>query len=195
MRTSFEIILKEVTRFLNENLPEHLSYHNTAHTLYVLDRAIHIAKKENVNGHDLQLIKIAALYHDIGFTVSHIEHEKEGCKIARKQLKKHQFSLEDIDIICGMIMATKIPQQPKTLLEQIIADADLEYLATAHFNIVANKLYDELKYYNPKLTIAEWNTIQLEFMKSHKYHTRFCRQYKTFRKQNNIKRLEKRSLN
>ena len=191
MPVSFNTILKDVTSLLNKELPKYLSYHNTAHTLYVLDRAIHIAKKENVASKDLKLIKLAALYHDIGFINTNIDHEKEGCKIAKKQLLDYGYSKDDIAIICGMIMATKIPQDPKNLLEEIIADADLEYLATSNYQQIAHNLFLELQQYNPRLTTQKWKTIQLKFIDNHHYHTTYCKHYKTFRKQNNVKQLKK----
>lgn len=190
MKTSFETVLKEVTSFLNENLPKYLTYHNTVHTLYVLDRAIHIAKMEKVSGKELQLIKIAALYHDIGFTVSHIEHEMESCKIARNQLQDYQYSKTDIEIICGMIMATKIPQNPQNHLEQILADADLEYLATNRFQPVSELLYKELKHFKNDLTREQWIQLQIEFISNHQYHTKYCKHYKSFRKRHNLKTLK-----
>lgn len=190
MKIPFANILKEVTSYLNKNLPKHLTYHNTVHTLYVLDRAIHIAEKESVSKQDMRLVKIAALYHDIGFTKSHLEHEMEGCKIAAKQLKEYGFSNEEIDVVCGMIMATKIPQKPKTPLENIIADADLEYFGTNRFGPVSQLLYKELKHYNPNLSENEWIKIQIKFLEKHNYHTKYCKRYKDFRKQRNLCRLK-----
>jgi uncharacterized protein len=190
MKTDFNIIHKEVVSFLNKNCPDFLTYHNTAHTLYVLDKSIAIATKEKVGNNDLNLVKVAALYHDIGFTKTHIEHEKEGCKIAERQLKKYGYSAKDIQTVCGIIMATKIPQNPHTLLEQIVADADLEYLATAHFWPISELLYKELKHYNSALTSAEWNRIQIDFIKKHQFHTPYCKRYKKFRKFKNLARLE-----
>lgn len=75
------------------------------------------------------------------------------CKIATKELKTLDFSDKDIKAICGMIMATKIPQSPKNRLEVILADADLEYLSTSRFKIVSDKLFKELKAGNPKIYI------------------------------------------
>ena len=190
MKVGFNIIFTDVVLFLKENLPEYLTYHNTEHTLYVLDKAIHIANKEKVKNKDLELLKVAALFHDIGFTKTHIEHEKEGCRIAKKQLKNYGYSNEDIKKVCGMIMATKIPQQPQNLLEQIIADADLEYLATSKFWIIGDSLFNELRYNNTVLTKPEWDNIQIDFIKKHKYHTSYCKQYKTFRKNKNLALLE-----
>ena len=189
MNSDFDVILKDVTCYLNENLPEYLTYHNTEHTLYVLEKAIHIANKEKVSSQELELIKIGALYHDIGFTKTHIDHEKVSCEIARIQLKNYNYSEEEINTICGMIMATKIPQKPKNLLEKIIADADLEYLATSSFWSTSKLLFQELRYLEG-LTREQWDQIQIKFIKDHKFHTSYCKQYKEFRKLRNLVLLE-----
>jgi uncharacterized protein len=189
MKATFETIYKHVTDRLNRDLPVHLTYHNLDHTLYVLNRAIYIAEKSGVSKENIALLKIAAIYHDIGFIKTHVNHEAIGCKIARKELRDYNYSEESIAIICGMIMATKIPQQPKTLLEKILADADLEYLGTKHFDLFSERLYQELRHYNASLTHDEWNAIQVTFISNHKYHTAFCKHYKTHRMIKNIQQF------
>ena len=192
MSVSFEVILQEVTELLNNKLSPYLTYHKTAHTLYVLKKAVAIAEKEKVSEADLNLVKLAALYHDVGFTQSRIEHEMVGCEIARKQLNTYGYSELDIMIICGMIMATKIPQNPQTLLEQIVADADLEYLATKNFDTFGERLFQELKHFNEDLTRAQWDKLQIDFISKHSYHTDYCKRYKAFRKKRNLEKLLKR---
>lgn len=189
MGISFNTILSEVSEYLDQNLPRYLSYHDKAHTMYVLEKAIYIAQKEGLNDEDIELIKIAALYHDIGFTSTHVEHEKEGCIIASQKLVEFGFSKEQIELVCGMIMATRIPQQPQNHMEAVLADADLEYLGTSKYKKMAHNLFKELRHYNPKLTENEWRNIQINFMKEHHYHTQFCRRYKSFRKQKNLECL------
>ncbi len=191
MKAKFDTIYRDVVKQLNEQLPAHLTYHDTAHTLYVLEKAIDIAKKEKVKENELELVKVAALYHDIGFVKSQKDHEKVGCAIAQQQLNEYGFNEAEIETICGMIRATKIPQQPKNHLEAILADADLEYLGTKHFDTVSEYLYLELKHYNPELTRSEWNAIQVDFMENHEYHTKFCKHYKTFRKEKHLIELKK----
>jgi uncharacterized protein len=191
MKTNFNTILKDVTALLNDKLPTYLTYHNVRHTLYVVDKAEYIAKKEGVTGHNLLLVKIAALYHDVGFITSHINHEEEGCKIAKPQLKNYGFINQDIEKVCGMIMATKIPQNPKNLLEKIVADADLEYIATSRFETVSEFLYKELNFIRKGLDRQEWKKIQIKFLANHNYHTNYCRRYKSFRKNRNLEALKR----
>lgn len=181
----------DIVSLLKAKLPKHLAYHSLKHTLYVLNRANYIAEKEGVSGNNLRLVKIAALCHDIGFTQTHINHEEIGCKIVRNHFKDYNLTSDEVKQICGMIMATKVPQQPKNLLEEILADADLEYLSTNKFKAIGNKLFLEQKHYNPNLTEQQWDTIQIAFLKKHKYFTKYCKHYKEHRKQRNLHSLLK----
>lgn len=191
---TFEDIYNKVIRELNQGLPEWLTYHNAQHTLYVLEQAQIIALNEQIIDRDLLLVKIAALYHDTGFLVNRKDHEKIGCSIASRDLKGSDLDPIEIEKICGMIQATHIPQQPETLLEKIVADADLEYLGTDNFKTFGNKLYREILHSQPNLTELEWNETQIDFLSKHHYHTSYCKQFKEPVKQKNLDLLRKRLL-
>lgn len=191
---TFDLIYNKVILQLESELPEWLKYHNAAHTKYVIEQAESIAKQENVNGKDLLLIKIAALYHDTGFFIHREEHEILGCKIASKDLEGSFLNKEEIKKICGMISATKVPQKPSNLLEMIVADADLEYLGTNNFDEFSNNLYLELLHMNPNLSPMEWDRIQVEFISNHVYKTEYCKTYKEPIKQKNLEKVKKRLL-
>ncbi|RAJ13421.1 HD domain-containing protein [Olleya aquimaris] len=186
MFKEFKNLHTHVVTLLDTNLPSYLSYHDTKHTLYVLDKAIYIANKEGITKNDLCLLKIAALFHDIGYIKAYDNHEEESIKIAKKELQNFSISNDDIEVICNMIRATKIPQHPKTKLDMILADADLEYLSTNNFKVFGDLLFEELKHLNPKLTRQEWNATQISFLKNHQYHTTYCKRYKEHRKQKNL---------
>ncbi|WP_456440786.1 HD domain-containing protein [Psychroserpens sp.] len=190
MQASFNTILKDVTSLLNKELSKYLTYHNINHTLSVIDKAEHIAIKENVSQKNVVLVKIAALYHDVGFIKIRDGHEEESCIIAKEQLKGYNYPKEDIDIVCETIMATKIPQNPTNHLGQILADADLEYLATNRFKPVSELLYQELKYFNKDLSRNQWDQMQIDFIEKHEYFTNYCKRYKSFRKENNLQKLK-----
>jgi uncharacterized protein len=185
----FEKIQAHVMQMLETGVASFYTYHNAAHTRYVLDKSIFIAAKEKIGKNDLYLLKVAALYHDAGFTIDRIEHEALGCNIVRTQLPDFGFSSADIDKICGMIMATRVPQQPKTLLEQILADADLEYLSTPSFFATGELLFNELSYFNPDFSYEDWLELQVTFISGHRYHTTWCRRYRERVKKDNLKLL------
>lgn len=188
--TPFEKLKAEVIQRMRDGLPNHLTYHCVDHTLMVIKRSMYIAEKEGLSKDQLILLKTAALFHDFGFTIVYKDHEEKGCEIVTKELPGHGYSNEQIEAICGMIRATKIPQNPLTLAEMIIADADLEYLGSNQFKPIGDLLYMELKHFNPNLSVKEWNDIQIKFMTGHHYHTHYCKKYRQWRKRRNLNALK-----
>ena len=187
----FEEIKNRIYEDILEKLPSHLTYHNLNHTAYVLEKAVFLAEQSEVNSSDLELLKLAALFHDTGFIDNPKDHEEKGCKIAEGYLSK-EYSKSDLTKIYGMIMATKIPQSPSTLLEKILADADLEYLGTDLFEQIGESLFTELKHFNPNFTAQAWDELQLVFMQKHNYHTDYCQKYREPKKQENLLKVKKR---
>jgi predicted metal-dependent HD superfamily phosphohydrolase len=187
----FEEIQHTVYQEILAKLPEHLTYHNLDHTAYVIDKAIFLARELKVSAKDLHLLKLAALFHDTGFIDNPKDHEEKGCKIARGYLEKG-YSTDDLQKIYGMIMATKIPQSPTSLLENILADADLEYLGTDLFEKIGKTLFEELKHFNPDFTEQAWDELQLVFMQKHHFHTEYCQKHCEPKKQENLLTVKKR---
>src|ERR1700752_1502895 len=129
---------------LKDELPVHLFYHGLHHTLDIVNSAVRIGKESGINQYEMRLLKTAALFHDSGFIVSEKEHEVESCKLVMKALPQFAFTREEVERICGMIMATRIPQSPKNQLEEILCDADLDYLGRDDYIPTSTQLLHEL---------------------------------------------------
>lgn len=161
-----------VLKRLKEELPTERTYHSLEHTLDVYASVIDIALNEGLEGEDLELLKIAALYHDCGFVVKNDSHEEVGCSIVAEQLPGFGFSAGQIERICAMIRATKIPQSPVDLPARILCDADLDYLGRGDFKQIGDTLFAEMQAYGTLRTELEWNTLQVGFLTQHRYFTR-----------------------
>lgn len=177
--------------YLQKNLPSTLYYHNVRHTKDVLQNAIALAKTEGIKGDELILLKTAAMFHDSGFTVRNKNNEVIGCDIAQKNLVNFNYSKEQIEIICGMIMATKIPQTCSSHLQEIICDADLDYLGRDDFWELSEKLYKELNE-EKKISKIAWYMIQFSFLRKHNYFTISARKLRNKLKQKHLKEIEMR---
>jgi len=94
-------------------------------------------------------------------------------KFAEKELPDFGFNKEDIEIIKGMIMATKVPQKPHTLLEKIICDADLVYLGGDNYDSISTTLHKELTLNGIDLDEDQWLDMQINFLESHNYWTEY----------------------
>src|ERR1035437_689886 len=163
---------KFILKKLKKELPKHLSYHSVEHITDVYKSAKAIAKHEKVKGEDLKLLLTAALFHDSGFLQGQKEHEALSCSIAKEYLPGYDYTEEQINKICGMIMATKIPQSPKNLLEEIICDADLDYLGRNDFFIIGDRLFSELRMYGMINDEMDWSRLQVRFLETHHYFTK-----------------------
>jgi len=184
-------IRKKAFEILNSKLSQKLYYHGAHHTFDVLDVINQFIKREKIDTYSAKLLRIGALYHDIGFSISNVEHEKLGCEIAEKYMLAYGFSNKDIQIVKGLIMATRIPQTPKNYLEKIICDADLDYLGRNDFYTISNQLFEELKTYsNLKNDIIIWNKTQIKFLEAHTYHTPFAKKNRQLNKKNRIEELK-----
>jgi hypothetical protein len=165
-----------VINLLRNNLPPNYYYHNPEHTIYVEKAALEIGNHEACSEEELELLSTAALWHDTGYVKVYRHHEEESCLMAWQYLPEFGYSIEDIEIICGIIMATKIPQLAKTKLQQILADADLEYLGTESFEIKSDCLFRELQSMNLSMTKVKWDEMQISFLQKHHYFTGFCKE-------------------
>lgn len=158
-------------------LDPNLTYHNIAHTLDVLSCSEKIAKAERIDDTEqLLLLKTAALYHDTGFLRTYADHEKISAEIFHEDAGQFGFSKKQKDIITSLIMATKVPQQPVNHLQQIICDADLDYLGRDDFYKSGENLRKEFLSFKVIANDAEWDALQLKFLRNHHYHTSYSRE-------------------
>ncbi|QQV03737.1 MULTISPECIES: HD domain-containing protein [Chryseobacterium] len=182
----YEKIKKIILQKLKENLPEHLSYHSVLHVKDVIDAVQKIAVSEGISGEDMVLLKTAALFHDTGFLYGAKDHEEKSCEIAQEYLPDYGYSDSQIQKINGMIMATKIPQSPNNHLEQIMADADLDYLGREDFFTIGDKLFDELTMFGIVNSERDWNLLQEKFLESHHFFTETAIKTRNQKKQENL---------
>jgi len=181
-----EIILDK----LEKELPDYLYYHNVKHTVDVVTEVELIGWGEGCTDEEILLLKTAGLFHDAGHTVAYDNHEYHSSVIAREMLPKFNYTPEQVEKICSIIMSTRLPPKPANLLENIICDSDLDYLGRSDFIPVSNTLYEELKAQNKMGSLNDWNKIQVKFISGHQYFTNTARSLREVNKQIQIERIQ-----
>ncbi len=171
---------------LEKELPKHLYYHNAGHTKDIIGAVQYLCREENINGHDLEILSTAALFHDAGFLETYSDHEEASCLIARKYLPDFEYTQTEIDEICELIMFTKMPQSPNGKLSKIICDADLLYLGTERYYQVAESLFEELKHMSLIKNWNQWRQTQIDFLESHHYFTETANKEISLKKMHNL---------
>lgn len=174
MSTASIIFLEQQSPIVLHKLETELtaiySYHNFMHTLDVMEQVAILGELMDLNPEDLTLVKIAALYHDIGFLEGPHNHEARGCQYFLEDARSSALSTEEQAIITGCIMATRMPQKPHTPLEALLCDADLDYLGRPDFLEKSHALFLE-KQAVDGINPHDWALLQQEFLAKHRYHT------------------------
>ena len=174
---------------LEKELPKSLYYHNVKHTVDVVTQTELIGLGEGVSDEELLILKTAGLFHDAGHTIGYDNHEYNSTLIAMEVLPDYYYTQPQIELICKLIMATKLPPKPKDKLEEIICDADLDYLGRSDMIPVSNALFMELKEQNKIGDMNEWNKLQIKFISKHQYFTYTARNLREVKKQMQIERI------
>ncbi len=169
----FTVISAHILEKLRRGLSPALTYHSVFHSEDVLNQVVRIAGSEHITeGEELFLLKTAALYHDTGFMFTYKGHEEKSCEIAEEYLPGLGVTAPQLQRITGLIRATRIPQLPENHLEEILCDADLDYLGRDDFYSIGATLFREMKAYRIVRDEKEWNRIQADFLSSHLYFTK-----------------------
>ncbi len=187
----FEDLQEMMFERFEKELPQNLFYHNLKHSIDVVVQTEIIAREENVNDKDLFLLKTAALFHDSGFLLGYDEHEEMGTQLCRNILPKYNYTEEQINIICDIILATQLPHKPKNHLEEIMCDADLDYLGRDDYFPVSRDLYKELIEQGIMTKSEyEWNKMQIKFLQNHRFFTESSKRRRNANKNKQIQKLQ-----
>ena len=183
---------KHVLKLLKKGLSKDLLYHSIDHTLDVLKAVEHLALMEGVTDEALFLLKTAAIFHDAGFVEQYENNEEIGARFAEETLPNFGFKDDHIQTIKSLIYVTEIPHKPINKLQEIICDADLDYLGTDEFDMIADRLRRELRNMNKLDSDRKWDEIQVKFLTQHKYFTETAKKTRTKKKLQNLNRIKKR---
>jgi len=177
-----------VVQRLQQELPAVLTYHCLAHTLQGVVPAVErLAALEGVNGQNLLLLRTAAYYHDLGFVERSDGHEATSARLAAEVLPRFGYNPAQIEIIQGIILATRYPFEPHTCLESIMVDADLDVLGRDNFWPRNHALRAEREALaGLRLTDDAWYGSQLAFMRAHCYFTASAQSLRQAHKQRHM---------
>lgn len=167
-------------------------FHNIEHTRDVVNAVQIIGPQSDLTEDELESAIVAAWLHDIGYIDGAKDHEHNAALKAKELLERlgttHKKQMEVTDAI----MATKVPQNPKSLVSKVICDADLFHLSSDQCEYKSTRLREEWAIIgDKKLTDEEWMRTNLEFMEGHRYHTPYGQAVLQQGKKKNIKRLRK----
>lgn len=164
------------------NLPYHNPKHCTTVMRYAFDIAMMLRASDpsSLSDNEVRYLLCACLYHDFAHTglnpdVNNIEIAVTNMRAGLTSLCETEFTEHDLDTIEGIIRVTEFPfvHEPKTLLQQIIRDADLmQPMDVDNIETVMDGLRAEVNAkFGIELTREQFYYKQVEFMNSVRMYT------------------------
>lgn len=193
-----EQVRAHVKSYFAGNEKEQLTFHDISHTEAVVAATNQIAGHCQLNEHDLFVVTAAAWFHDIGYFMrgTGMMHEQQSAGLASGFLFSAGVDNSTVNQVENCILATRMPQNPVTLPEQILCDADLFHLGTDEFSERNKQMRKEYEAtHNVRVSKGEWREGAIRLMQSHQYHTEYCRELLSKKKEKNLQNLLKKQQN
>ncbi len=179
------------TQILKEELPSDMKYHNFKHTQNVIKGVRKIGLHAGLSADELEILIIAAWFHDVGFRETYVGHEDASKEIAKKFLEEQEVDEKKTTSILACIDTTKRTSEPQNLMEEVIRDADLIHLSKGSYFKKLSALRSEWEvYFNRVYTDMEWNEDSIAFLRGHSYFTTYGQEVLEVNKQKNLQKLQ-----
>ncbi len=184
---------KFIYEYFDKNKTKDLVYHDILHTTDVVKAAEKIGLGTNLNSEEMEILLISAWFHDTGYTIDREEHESASAEIASSYLNMNNYPPTKIEKVKSCILSTKLPQNPKNNVEQVLCDADLQHLARKNFIERSEWLkVEEEKVTGNLISEIDWFNNSLNFISNHNFFTHYAKEKYSERKRENIVKLQKR---
>jgi predicted metal-dependent HD superfamily phosphohydrolase len=191
----FQQALEDVKQYVLSYFELHrdleLTYHDVDHTREVVIQATRLANHYQLNDEDFFIVIAAGWFHDTGYFTDKANHEVKSVELADSFLKDLKISDNIIEKIRGCILATKMPQKPNGLLEEILCDADLFHLGTDKFEGNNKQLRKEIETVKHiEIDKQQWRQKNIELLESHHYFTDYAKLLLTDQQEKNLLKLK-----
>lgn len=174
MNQLIESVENYVLLFLKQKLSSDLVFHNLAHTSEVVKAAWEIGQCSDLNESEMEILIVAAWFHDCGYAYAYTGHEEESKKVAKSYLEKWSANTDFILSVLACIEATKFPQRPGTMVEKVLCDADLFHFTKPSYPQYAKAIRKEFEVFlDKRYSEEEWLKINTSLLKAHNYCTAY----------------------
>jgi len=173
-----------------KSLKSDFKYHSCDHTLDVVHEALLFSLQDRLDDRKIELLIIAAVYHDSGFLIDSNDNEQIGAALAARAMVD-SYTVEEIEEVRVAILDTVIvregnstKQKPVSQLGRYLCDADTSNLGRADFLDKAELVRLEKNILAPKFC-----KMLPDFLAVHEWHTPAAKLFRTAGKLLNIARL------
>ena len=163
-----------VFELFKESNKSNLIFHDYKHTTDVVKAAIEIGKASELSDDQIEILTLAAWFHDAGYLEKCEGHEKISSEIAKKFLEGENYSREKIGEIVDCILVTELGTKPVNLLQEVMCDADTLNVGTLEYPIRSKLLRAERELMSDRQMLEiDWLKTEVEFLNNHWFYTRY----------------------
>jgi predicted metal-dependent HD superfamily phosphohydrolase len=189
-----KIVEQYIKELFRDELPDGIKYHDANHTLHPTKGVVAVANKiaisENISEHERELLITAAYFHDTGYIREYDKNEPIAARMSGRILNLIGYKPSEVEKVQKMILSTDLEREPKTHLEKILCDADLDNLGREDFLKLDGKLREGRRARGIDVSDdAKWYKGTLKIIKKHQYYTESQKKLRDKEKQKNIKLL------
>lgn len=192
----YDHIIAQIPYFIKKNVrhsTEDVAYcfHDETHVLDVVAAVREMADYYMLSPKDRFIVICSAYFHDVGYVTGGADqHEERSADFADEFLKEVNAEEDIRQQVIACILATKMPQHPEGLLQQIVCDADLFHLGGVNFaerNKLMRKEAEMVK--GEEIDKNLWRAHTIRLMENHHYHTKYAQERRENIKKENLNAL------
>ncbi|WP_026713925.1 Pycsar system effector family protein [Flavobacterium daejeonense] len=181
-----------VYNLLKDKLSSSFLYHNFNHTTDVVSAVKTLAQSESMDDKTIEMLVVAAWFHDTGYVNEPDNHEEASVQIAAEFLKANGKSEDYIAQVSAFIRATVYHNIPQSIEEKVIKDADFFHFTTENYCDRCELLRSEWKNVKCKqVSDLEWAQENLNMLtQCHQYYTDYAKENWQPLKEKNIRLIQ-----
>ncbi len=186
-------IIVQIFKDLNEDLPAHFKYHCADHSMDVLSEVVLLAVVDSLSEEEIELLGIAAAFHDSGFLMKAGDNEEIAAEKAAGAMRASKaYSEDEVVAVSTMILDTRLPgngaryaERPSFELSKYLLDADLGNLGREDF-------VQKLTLIGQEFGLDEKQNFRntYELLKNHFWYTPAAKKLRESQKQKNLIMVE-----
>lgn len=185
-------VAEYICRLLEEKLSSVYAFHNVQHTKDVVAESERIGRACQLSDEDMGVLLTAAWFHDAGYTETYDGHESVSVQLAEEYLSELGCDHDFVERVISAILSTQMPQQPRSMVEEILCDADVANVGSDTFFDMSARLRKEIQAVKGiSFTDAEWYSVQHSFCKFHRFHSEYARRVLGAKQSENLVHLER----
>ena len=173
-------LLRDTALYVKDYYDGHFSeqyyFHHYNRTMNIVRNCDALAVNMNLGRQELKLAHLAAWFLELGYSQDHQNYQVKSVELARKYFKTKDLENGIFEKIEECILSTRVPQQPVSVISQIVCDASMYHLAEKDAVQQADALRAEYAEVSQTIfTDEEWLNENIRLISNHFYFTTCAR--------------------